>query len=75
MMDLEIFSLFGSFISGGRSYSSKHPNKTNTQPLCFMLRKDHAQIEKPENSSQRTFGTFASPIPHADASACKRAKF
>jgi len=26
------------------------------------------------NQSQRAFGTFANPNPHADASACKRAK-
>jgi hypothetical protein len=36
-----------------------------------MLRKNHAQIEKPENLHQRTFGKFPRPKPLADASACK----
>ena len=58
------------------------------QTLCLVdsevLRNRHLRVaanrcvsckERPVQKSQRTFGTFASPNPQADASACKRAKF
>jgi hypothetical protein len=47
-------------------------------PLCAMLKKRqtvHKLNEITNRKSQRTFGTFASSDTHADASACKRAKF
>ncbi|MCB0538024.1 MAG: hypothetical protein KDE33_10930, partial [Bacteroidetes bacterium] len=51
---------------------------TIIEKLCAMLKKRqtvHKLNEITNRKSQRTFGTFASSDTHADASACKRAKF
>jgi len=52
------------------SYTEAVTNKPKKTVIIEIL----LQEEKIIGKSQRTFGTFASPNPLADASACKRAK-